>query len=642
MTTLQPFTTARESILALWSPSAQLRRSSPEAHVSDLFILLHGMLFTNIQLDGFRPTLSRLLERLQIEEVEERDWMMMAVVNIGSILEYGRPTAVLKQISGIVPAIPPLPKTRTSSKKEERRDSDRMDVDAEEEDIKMVAVDGVTSSPIISKVDADLDGDLPVHLKLALQLTFSMLSQALSRPMRRIPFQRDTLNPYITIILTFVSTVVKSDHWSIFERAIPWGELAVFLSSVPRSVIKLSDEAAGSREPSIITAGCSPLPEDACLRGMGWGGRKIYERGFWNRAGGGRITEAAVLDVKEGEETSDGIIEDDDDDDDGKGNSPHITDQDNRWIRVLRSGMRITKYVNGFICTHQPNGKRVWSVEGRLADRVESWKEQRKREREEEDIRRIRRRWDDSMDVDKELVEDVSEESDADDENDSEEVKALKVCLFSTIVLKVATESIRPQERRRYLRSILQSANDKFYAAPRSSKRPPRTKKPAPKPTNIIVPGYTVLVIDTNLLLSSLSMFASLVESLRWTVIIPLPVVMELDGLATSDSPQLAEASKAALSFISSNLKSLSTSLKVQTSRGNYLSSLNVRTEQVDFSDRDSWERNMDDLILRAAIWHDEHWFDRSGLLKPSRTTHDLKNAAKVVLLSLDRNCECD
>ena len=435
MTTLQPFTTARESILALWSPSAQLRRSSPEAHVSDLFILLHGMLFTNIQLDDFQPTLSRLLERLQIEEVKERDWMMMAVVNIGSVLEYGRPTATLKQISGIVPTIPPLPKSRNSSKREERRDPDRMDIDAEEEDVKMLVTDGTTSLPVTAKADTDLDGDLPVHLRLSLQLTFSMLSQAFSRPMRGTPFQKDTLNPYITIILTFVSTVVKSDHWFIFERVIPWGELAVFLGSIPRSVIKLSDEVGGSREPSIITAGCVPLPEDACLRGMAWGGRKIYERGFWSRAVNIRTNETAVLDVKEGEEVSDGIIEDDDDDDDGKGGSHHISDQDNRLIRVLRSCTRIAKYVDGFVCTQQPNGKRVWSVRGRLADKVESWKEQRRREREEEDMRRVRRRWDDSMDVDEEPAEDGSEESDVENENDSEEVKALKVFLFFVLVV---------------------------------------------------------------------------------------------------------------------------------------------------------------------------------------------------------------
>ena len=404
MTTLQPFTTAQESILALWTPSAQLRRSSPEARVSDLFILLHGVLFTKVQLDDFQSTISRLLERLQIEEIEERDWMMMAVINIGSILEYGRPTAVLKEISDIIPTFPPLPKSRMSSKKEERKDSDRIDVDIEEDDIKVgVVANGVTSSTKIARADADQDGDLPMHLKLSLQLAFSILSQALSRPMRRIPFQRDTVNPYITIILTFVSRVVKSDHWPIFEHVVPWGELAVFLCAVPKSVINLSDEVAGSREPSIITTGCSPLPEDACLRGMAWGGRRIYERGFWNRDTNGRINEVAVLDVKEGEGVSDGIIEDDDgDDDDG---TPRISDQDKRWIRVLRSGMRFAKYVDGFVSTQQPNGERFWTVEGRLADRVESWKEQWKMEREEDNMRRIRRSWDNSTDVGKEPVE---------------------------------------------------------------------------------------------------------------------------------------------------------------------------------------------------------------------------------------------
>ena len=94
MITLQPFATAREHILALWSPSAQLCRSSLGVHVSDLSILLHGILLTNIQPDGFQPTLSRLLEWLQIEEVEDRDWMIMAVMNIGSVL-----SAVVRQLS---------------------------------------------------------------------------------------------------------------------------------------------------------------------------------------------------------------------------------------------------------------------------------------------------------------------------------------------------------------------------------------------------------------------------------------------------------------------------------------------------------------------------------------------------------------
>jgi hypothetical protein len=56
---------------------------------------------------------------------------------------------------------------------------------------------------------------------------------------------------------------------------------------------------------------------------------------------------------------------------------------------------------------------------------------------------------------------------------------------------------------------------------------------------------------------------------------VPLPVIMELDGLATSDSPQLAEASKVALSFVSSNLKTFSTSLKMYID--SYLNNLKVQ-----------------------------------------------------------------
>jgi protein SMG6 len=160
-----------------------------------------------------------------------------------------------------------------------------------------------------------------------------------------------------------------------------------------------------------------------------------------------------------------------------------------------------------------------------------------------------------------------------------------------------------------------------------------------------ILPGYTILVIDTNILLSSLSMFASVIESLRWTVIVPLPVVMELDGLSKTSAsavPQLVETAQSALAYLSSHVRSHSMSLKIQTSKGNYLTSLSVRTEHVDFDTDRNWERNMDDLILKAAIWQDEHWVDRSSMLQHGEisSTNDRAHAIKVVLLSLDRNCQ--
>jgi predicted ribonuclease YlaK len=132
-------------------------------------------------------------------------------------------------------------------------------------------------------------------------------------------------------------------------------------------------------------------------------------------------------------------------------------------------------------------------------------------------------------------------------------------------------------------------------------------------------------------------MLASLIESLRWTVVVPLPVVMELDGLSSTAS-RLGEAAQSAMSYLTSHIRSHSTSLKVQTSKGNYLTSLSVRAEHVDFGEGESRERNMDDLILKAAIWHDEHWVDRSAMLKSDDVLGDMEGAVKVVLLSLDRN----
>ncbi|KZS90982.1 hypothetical protein SISNIDRAFT_385063, partial [Sistotremastrum niveocremeum HHB9708] len=126
-----------------------------------------------------------------------------------------------------------------------------------------------------------------------------------------------------------------------------------------------------------------------------------------------------------------------------------------------------------------------------------------------------------------------------------------------------------------------------------------------------VIPGYTVLVVDTNILLDSLASFASLVESERWTVIVPLAVITELDGLSANNN-QLGVAAAESIAYISSHARTHSVSLKIQTSQGNYLHTLGLRSEDVQFdSDESLSERNMDDLILRAAVWQDDHWVDR-------------------------------
>lgn len=369
----------------------------------------------------------------------------------------------------------------------------------------------------------------------------------------------------------------------------------------------------------MLTTGCAPpLSEDWCLRGMEWVGRRVFERGYW-KSGEEKSKEVEVLDASEGEEVTDGIIEDDEDEGAASsGGSGGETGK--RWTRIVRCAVGIAQAVDGF---RWVEGTREWRVEGALERKAQRWKEEDRIEREADEKRRRGTRWaGDAMEVDEEDLADDSSEESEDDADDTAEVKALKV-------------------RRRYLRSLVQSAKrgPVVSSSPPSRRRRPRAprNKPAARAALHVIPGYTVLVVDTNILLSSLSMLASVIESLRWTVVIPVPVVMELDGLSSNPS-QLGEASQAAMAYISSHIRSHSTSLKVQTSKGNYLSSLGIHTEQVDFQDQASWERNMDDLILRAAIWQDEHWLDRSAMLKDDGTTRDTAKAVKVVLLSLDRN----
>ncbi|KAJ3572504.1 hypothetical protein NP233_g3036 [Leucocoprinus birnbaumii] len=626
MTALHPFMTSRESILPIWSGPLQSKRMNSDAKVSELFVLLHGMLFTNIQLDDFQPTLARFLERLVIEGAEEREWIMMATINITSVLEFGKPSGLLRRMGGVGGR---ETSGRVIARKAAVPELDKMDVDDDHHHHQ--------TSPTLSEADSYMPEDPPAF-KYALQLTFAMLSFVLRNPTRRATeFSRSSINPYLTILLTFLATMLKhSPSLALLERSIPWEDLAAFFVTIPRKVMDSQGlftvlNVAPDQRWSMLTSGCAPpLPEDWCMRGMEWVSRKVFERGYW-KSGADR-PEIEVLDSHEIDQSTDGQIEDDREEEkkgqhyygvkldglydassiprnEGWRVSPEETKM-KRWIRIVRSAIDIAGSVPGF---NWVEGTREWRVEGKLADKVAAWREMERMEREEEEKRRLGKRWlddDELMDVDAEGEE---EESSEEDENDTEEIRELKA-------------------RRRYLRSLLQSTPREQPQQPRKPRSSRRAQDNFPELN--IVPGYSTLVVDTNILLSSLSMVSSLVESLRWTVIIPLPVIMELDGLINNPS-QLGQAAKAAMDYVTSNIRTYSMSLKVQTSKGNYLTTLNVKTEEVDFTSGNV-ERSMDDLILKAAIWQDEHWLDRSAIL--GVTGQNTNGAVKVVLLSLDRN----
>ncbi|KAF8142153.1 hypothetical protein EV363DRAFT_1309961, partial [Boletus edulis] len=88
------------------------------------------------------------------------------------------------------------------------------------------------------------------------------------------------------------------------------------------------------------------------------------------------------------------------------------------------------------------------------------------------------------------------------------------------------------------------------------------------------------------------------------------PTLNVLDGLCSNTS-QLGETAQEAIAYITSHIRSHAMSFKVQMSKGNYLTTLT------------SWDQCMDDLILKAAIWQDEHWVDWSALLKVGAAVRD-------------------
>ncbi|TPX65851.1 hypothetical protein SpCBS45565_g04849 [Spizellomyces sp. 'palustris'] len=128
-----------------------------------------------------------------------------------------------------------------------------------------------------------------------------------------------------------------------------------------------------------------------------------------------------------------------------------------------------------------------------------------------------------------------------------------------------------------------------------------------------VVPGETVIVFDTNIFLHRLQEVKYVIESGDWIVSIPLVVVTELDGLKISDDEKGLQALHA-IQYLEEEFGDGTTSnggrrrkpwLKLQTSQGNFLFDLRVRTENwATWSTADERRKNNDDVILKCCQYH--------------------------------------
>ena len=315
------------------------------------------------------------------EQVEEREWIMMALINISSLLEYGRSTAVLRRVAGIEtrgiagPNLSPtLPNGVSAGRikvlmaKRLDGDNSRMEVDDEDGDEKVIAGETLDGSAATAE-------ELPAVLRFAMQLTFVMLSHTLRHPLRRpSQYATQTLNPYNTIMLTFLATVLREPSARCeLERSISREELSRFLCKISRRHDVARDHRKARNESRfLLTSGCKLLPEDWYVRGMGWPG-KVFGRGFWNKetdaAGEEQDIEVDVLDRFEvPDQAMEDVIEDDGDDRQTNDQSP----EKRRSVRLARAGLRIVRDIHGlkFTAASSPEGRPSWRVEGALADKV--------------------------------------------------------------------------------------------------------------------------------------------------------------------------------------------------------------------------------------------------------------------------------
>lgn len=398
------YNTSRESLLPLFDTALQSQRSLPEATAMDLFVRLHGMLFTRIDLDNFSSVMSRFMERLDEDarldgvsrkvSISQVDWIIMASVNIAAVLQYGAQSGIIRKALSV--------------EGQERRKAHAVAGD-DEEDADAGEHPDQQSSDDAAPVD-DMPEVTPTYLE-AIHLTFAMLKFTLKRPTRQQGLH-SVLNPYITVVLTFLATLCRQPHVAtlIIDR-LPWNELSVFASNV-----------GDIKEETRLLAG-PPLPEDWACRGMEWVGRRLYERGFWKAKPAGRGS-GAMAQPRSGErfqsemdvltadfdstvDISEGVVDEVEGTDLTDG--PVAVNQ-RRWKRVVWAIGVMTKHIDGL----SVHGAEV-VVEGALQRRLAEVERVKKAEEEQEKRRLQARRERERLEEEAELAEALAELGDEED-----------------------------------------------------------------------------------------------------------------------------------------------------------------------------------------------------------------------------------
>lgn len=744
----KPFVSARDSILTLFDQERQARRLRRDSSIEDLFLYLHGVLITRVQLDDFEPVFDRLVARLTklVEQqgpagLPQSVWTMMAFINIAGLFQYGSDDSILagllleqsgksskgsnrtERIKASTPAAilvsSAAAKTDDSFLSELPRDVEWEDPSEDEseagEEVQVISLEAKTAID-----EPEAAAELPGVLERAAKLCFSMQSLTFDLSSADASYRS---NPYNTTISTFLLSLCQSKKaFRIFERFIPWD---IWLKQVELSVSLTERKWPKVLSSTYITARLL-LPEDLCLRGVLGLSRHIYERSLWRSPtsdGGvagsqGFDNEVEVLDADDGElytrtETAWRNAG-------ASRREEHQITTSLDTIRAFRMAFvarKLAKAGRGFDLDSKTS---VLSLSTLLIARLSRHKleeEQRKLESRLDQFR-LRSHAADAVSElgghgDSRQDSCESDEFDSDWDTDRETTRHERVRSAEAALTRIDSvdqpDEIRALHARScYLRDVLQNVgrtralqrSESSTAGKGQAHGSDRQKSGAAQPSALdgIIPAYTILVVDTNIILTPGDLIVQLIESQRWTIIVPLAVITELDGLRRNEN-DLGKEAERAIQFLESHIRSHAKCVKVQTSRGNYLSDLSCRSEEIDFTWQGSGSsgstttggtqpvleaslqldaagtsetkspaaRNVDEVILRILAWQRDNFIDRRAMLRsstnnnaasasnkskqespPSQSTRPdtargslpqvTSSAHKSVLLTLDRN----
>lgn len=203
-----------------------------------------------------------------------------------------------------------------------------------------------------------------------------------------------------------------------------------------------------------------------------------------------------------------------------------------RWRRVATLAAWLARNVPGLdydTMTIGGKGAPRFLVSGSLDAKLRRWRREDEEAKEAERASRASVWQHDAGDEADSDGEVSDEEEEEDDENDSPALRDLKVSSTAVQFEAISSPFDLVQARRRHLKSVIRQARLATRGVPSSIRRISSSSKQHKKHSAAaareylkVFPGYTVLVFDTNILLTSMKLFRELIEAETWTIIVPL------------------------------------------------------------------------------------------------------------------------